>query len=244
MTGGGQGLGAEIVRKLASEGYDIAIHYFTSEEKAKTLAEEIKTTFHVDAMVVQADFMNEIQIEMMVRNVLDYFGKIDVLVNNAALEINSELIDKTKESFTQVLGINVIGTFLVSKLVGMKMVEEKYGKIIFVTSNNGIDQNDPVTLEYDASKMALHSVMKNLAIAFAPYVNVNAVAPGWVSTEKIEKINQELQGKLEEVESKKILLNRFGTPKEISEVIAFLASDKASYVNQEIIRVDGGIRYV
>lgn len=244
VTGGGQGLGAAIVEKFASSGYDVAIHYFMSEEKAKLLAEKIEKEFSVKAMLVQADLEDTRAIELMVSNILNRFSKIDVLVNNAALEINSEIEEKDPESFAQVLRVNVIGTFFLSKLVGTAMVKQQSGKIIFVTSNNGIDQNDPITLEYDASKMALHSVVKNLAIALAPFVNVNAVAPGWIKTDKVEKMNQELQGQLEKVESKKILLSRFGTKEEVSHVIFFLASDMASYINGEIIRVDGGIRNV
>lgn len=244
VTGAGTGIGKETVMKLASQGCDVVACYHTSKTEAEAVVNLASTIFGVDSMVVQVDLSKEEDIHKMVEKVIERFGKIDVLVNNAALEINSDFSCKTKESFEQVLGINVIGTFLLSKLVGEIMVQNHYGKIVFVTSNNAIDQNDPTTLEYDASKMALHSIMKNLAIQFAPFVNVNAVAPGWISTEKVEKVNQELQGMLEQEESKRILLNRFGKPEEVANVISFLVSDEASYLNGEIIRVDGGIRNV
>lgn len=244
VTGAGQGLGASIATNMAKDGYDVVLHYYQSEDSARTLAKQLEKTYGIHTLVVQANLLDEQEIQNMVEAVWKKFSNIDVLINNAALELNSALEEKTMMGFQQVLGINVVGTFLLSKMIGSKMQQQKSGTIIFITSNNAIDQNDPVTLEYDASKASLHSIMKNLAIAFAPFVRVNVIAPGWISTEKVEKMNQELQGKLEEVGSENILLGRFGKPEEIANVVSFLASEKASYINGEIIRVDGGIRHV
>ena len=120
------------------------------------------------------------------------------------------------------------------------MQKEKSGKIINISSNNAIDKYDPSTLEYDASKSAIINMTYNFAKEFAPFINVNCVAPGWVKTEKVLKLDNELDGKLISSESDKILLKRFADPTEIANVIAFLAGDEASYINGTVIKVDGG----
>ena len=244
ITGSNRGIGKAVAIQLAGCGYSVVIHYFQRKHEAIKVADEIKKRFAVDVMVVGADLKKETDIHKMVEKVMEKFGQIDVLVHNAAVEINSDFWDKTVDDFKLTFDVNVFGPFLLSKIVGKIMMENKKGKMIFVTSNNAIDQNDPITLEYDASKAVLHSMIKNLSIQFAPWIAINGVAPGWISTEKVEKINQELQGKFEEEESKRILLGRFGKPEEVASVISFLASEESSYINGEIIRVDGGVRNV
>lgn len=244
ITGSNRGIGKAVAMQLARCGYRIVIHYFKGEQEAMNVADEIKTCFSVDVIMIKADLKKEIDIHKMVEKVMEKFGQIDVLVHNAAMEINSDFWDKTVDDLKLTFDVNVFGPFLLSKIVGKIMMENKKGKMIFITSNNAIDQNDPITLEYDASKAALHSMIKNLAIQFAPLITVNGVAPGWISTEKVEKINQELQGKFVEEESKRILLKRFGEPEEVARVVSFLVSEESSYINGEIIRVDGGVRNV
>ena len=117
------------------------------------------------------------------------------------------------------------------------MMEKQYGKIINVSSTNGIDTTYPYSLDYDASKAGLINLTRNLAIEFSPYINVNAIAPGWVETE----INSELPKKYLQEEKEKILLKRFAEPEEIADLVLFLASDKARYMDGEVIRIDGGI---
>ena len=134
--------------------------------------------------------------------------------------------------------VNVVGTFLLSRLLGDKMYEKKEGTIINITSTNGIDTYFPMCLDYDASKAAMISLTHNLALQYAPYVRVNAVAPGWVATQKeIEGLDDAYL----ESESEKIYLRRIGTPEEIANVVFFLATKEASYINNTVIRVDGGL---
>ena len=166
------------------------------------------------------------------------FGKIDVLVNNAAISLDSMFYDKTAESFNKTLSTNVVGTFLVSKLVGEIMYNNKFGKIINISSTNGINTYYPMCLEYDASKAAIISLTHNLAIQFAPYVNVNAVAPGFIATES------EIGGMDEEfikLEEEKVLLRRAGKPQEVAKLVGFLVSENANFINNEVIKIDGGI---
>ena len=164
-----------------------------------------------------------------------FFGRIDVLINNAGIAIDDELEDHTVANFEKVLRVNLVGMFFITQYVTKFM---KKGCIVNVSSNNGIDCYSPLSIDYDASKAGVISLTHNFALALAPNIRVNAVAPGWTSTDSVLEMNP---SQLEE-ERKKILLERFATPEEIASVICFLASDSASYINGEIIRVDGGIR--
>lgn len=239
ITGASGGIGEAISIKLAKEGYNIIIHYNQNEENAKKVEETCKS-YGVKTLLVQANLEYEEDIKNMVDKIINSFGKIDILINNAALEINSNFKDKTKEDFKKVIDVNLIGTFLVTKYVSKYMLENKYGKIINITSNNAINKYDPNTLEYDASKAGIISLTHNLALEFAPFINVNAVAPGWVLTEKVKKLNESLDGMLVNDESKKILINRFVLPNEVASLVSFLVSDEASAINNQVIVIDGG----
>lgn len=174
----------------------------------------------------------------MVEEVIEEFHHIDVLVNNAGIAIDTIFEDKTVNNFLKTLEVNLIGTFLVSKYVGKYMLENKKGSIINVSSTNGIDTIYPESLDYDASKAGVISLTKNLALEYAPYIRVNSVAPGWVVTD----MNQDLSHEFIENEEKHILLKRFADSIEIAKVILFLAGNDASYINGEVIRVDGGFK--
>jgi len=239
VTGSSGGIGKYIALKLASEGYDVVIHYNQNEDSGKKVELECKN-YGVKTLLVQADLSNEAEIKNMIDKIIKEFGKIDILVNNAAIEINSDFKEKTKETFKKVLDVNLIGTFLVTKYASKYMLENKYGKIVNITSNNAINKYDPSTMEYDASKAGIISLTHNFALEFAPYINVNAVAPGWVLTEKVKELNNSLDGMLEQEESKKILINRFTLPEEVANLVSFLVSDDARAINNEIIKIDGG----
>ena len=239
VTGSSGGIGKYIALKLASEGYDVIIHYNQNEDSGKKVELECKN-YGVKTLLVQADLSNEDDIKNMIDKIIKEFENIDILVNNAAIEINSDFKDKTKETFKKVLDVNLIGTFLVTKYASKYMLENKYGKIVNITSNNAINKYDPSTMEYDASKAGIISLTHNLALELAPYINVNAVAPGWVLTEKVKELNNSLNGMLEQEESKKILINRFTLPEEVANLVSFLVSDDARAINNEIIKIDGG----
>jgi len=132
--------------------------------------------------------------------------------------------------------VNLVGTFLCSKYVGKVMLEQGRGRIINIASSNAINTYYPESCDYDASKAGVISLTHNFARELAPYINVNCICPGWVKTD----MNKELSYEQISTERKKILLNRFASPEEISKVVLFLASPAASYINDTIIRVDGG----
>lgn len=236
VTGSQRGIGKATVIEFASKGYDVVIDYFEEEEKAYTLKDYVEKEFSVKAFVIKADVRKEDEVRLMVENIIKEFGHIDVLVNNAGIALDKEFEDRTVEDWHNTLDTNLIGPFLVSKYVGAEMMKVKSGKIINVSSTNGINAFFPTSIDYDASKAGIISLTHNLALQFAPYINVNSVAPGWVNTD----MNKDLPEDLVREETEKIYIKRFAEPEEIAKVICFLASEDARYINGEIIKVDGG----
>lgn len=240
VTGSSKGLGSEIIKKYAKNGYNVVINYNKDKISAEKLKDFVEKNYKVEALVVKADVSVEEEVINMISTIVKKFNQIDVVVNNAAIELSTEIKDKNASSFRKVLDTNLIGTFLVSKYASVEMLKRESGNIINISSNNGIDAFDPYTMEYDASKAAVINLTKNLAKEFSPYINVNCVAPGWIKTEKVMELDKELNGMLIKEESKKILLKRFAEKEEIANVVYFLSSKDATYINGTIIRVDGG----
>ena len=209
----------------------------TDKENAKKLSSYLKEEYKTETLVIKADVSNEEQVKNMVQEIINKFGKIDVLVNNAGIAIDKEFENRTVEDWKRTLEVNTIGTFLVSKYASENMMKNKSGKIINISSTNGINTFFPSSIDYDASKAAVINLTYNLAIQFAPYINVNAVAPGWVNTE----MNKELPEDLIKEETEKIYKKRLAEPEEIAKVICFLASEDAEYINGTVIKVDGGM---
>ena len=236
ITGGSRGLGRACALKFAELNYNIIINYNNSYEEALNLKKYILENYSVFVLLVKADISNEQEVINMIDVIKNNYEKVDCLINNAGIAIDTLFEDKTVQNFRKIIDVNLIGTFLVSKYIGSLMLKEKSGTIINVSSTNAIDTYYPYSLDYDASKAGVISLTHNLARQFAPYIRVNCVAPGWINTE----MNKELDGEFIEEENKKILLERFSEPYEIANVIAFLASDEASYINGSVIRVDGG----
>ena len=187
--------------------------------------------------MVKCDISNEEEVKKMVNKIIDKFGKIDVLVNNAAISIDSLYQDKTAENFRKTIDTNLVGTFLVSKYVGDIMYENKYGKIVNVTSTNGINTYFPMCLDYDASKAGIISLTHNLAMQYSPYINVNAVAPGMMRT----PMNKEALAEREESYLERIPLKRIADPSEVASVVAFLCSKDADYMTGTTLDVTGGM---
>ena len=215
----------------------MVINYLTDKENAEKLSNYLKEEYKTETLVIKADVSNEEQVKNMVQETINKFERIDVLVNNVGIAIDKEFEDRTVEDWKRTLEVNTIGTFLVSKYVSENMMKNKSGKIINISSTNGINTFFPSSIDYDASKAAIINLTYNLAIQFAPYINVNAVAPGWVNTE----MNKELPEDLIKEETEKIYKKRFAKPEEIAKVICFLASEDAEYINGTVIKVDGGM---
>lgn len=236
VTGSSKGIGKATIIEFAKRGYDVVINYNNSEQEAIELKEYIERNFNVKALLIKADVTSEDEVKNMVTTIINEFNHIDVLVNNAGIAIDKEFEDRTVEDWEITLKTNLIAPFVVSKYIGEVMMRQKNGRIINVSSTNGINTFFPTSIDYDASKAGLINLTHNLAIQFAPYINVNCVAPGWVNTE----MNKELPKELIEEETEKIYKKRFAEPSEIGKVICFLASEDASFINDEVIKVDGG----
>lgn len=239
ITGASRGIGYQTAYEVAKEGANVIINYNNSIKQAKELEQLLKKEFGTKTLLVKADIKNEQEIIEMVNESINHFKKIDVLINNAAICKDTTFEDKTKENFMEILETNLVGTFLVSKHVSQHMLKEKTGKIINIASTNATYSYYPESLDYDASKAGIISLTHNLALHLSPYITVNAVSPGWTKTD----MNKELSKEQIKKEEEKILLNRFAQPQEIAKVIAFLSSDDANYINNQIINVDGGEKY-
>lgn len=238
ITGSSKGIGKATAIEFAKiGGYKVVINYLTDRENAEKLSSYLKQEYKIETLVIKADVSNEEQVKNMIQEAINKFGRIDVLVNNAGIAIDKEFEDRTVEDWKRTLEVNTIGTFLVSKYASENMMKNKSGKIINVSSTNGINTFFPSSIDYDASKAAIINLTYNLAIQFSPYINVNAVAPGWVNTE----MNKDLPKELIEEETEKIYKKRFAEPEEIAKVICFLASEDAEYINSTVIKVDGGM---
>ena len=236
VTGGNRGIGKSCIEEFAKAGLNVVINYCHHKEEAINLAEAIKEKYNVEAITIQCDVSKEEEVEKMVNEILDKFGGIDILVNNAGVSRDSLLLDKNMKEFRRVLDVNLIGTYLCSREVGKVMLDNKKGKIINISSSNALDTYYPESCDYDASKAGVISLTHNFALEFAPFIQVNCVCPGWVKTD----MNKGLSIDQIKEEKKKILLGRFAEAEEIAKVVTFLASSKASYINDSIIRVDGG----
>lgn len=236
ITGASGGIGSSIAHFLAKKQCHLILHYYQNEKEIKRVYEQC-SHYGIDILIVKANLENEIEIKNMIDKIQKKFKVVDILINNAAISIDTLFEDKTKENFMKTLEVNLVGTFLVSKYIGEMMLKNKSGNIINITSTNGIDKNYPMCLDYDASKAGLISLTHNLALQYAPYIRVNAIAPGWIATPNEMK---ELDEDYIKSEEEKIYLRRFGKPEEVASLVAFLVSEEANYINNSIIRIDGG----
>ena len=237
ITGGAKGIGAAIATELASTNHDIVINYLTSGKEAVSLMSKLSIKYGVNVLAIKCDISKEEEVDEMVEQIEMKFGGVDILINNAAIDLSSMWHEKKAEDFKKTLEVNVVGAYNVARRVYKHMLDKKWGRIINISSTNGINTYFPMCVEYDASKAALISLTHDLALQFAPYVNVNAIAPGFIGTES------ELKGYDEEFlksEQEKILVGRYGKPEEVAKLVGFLVSDDASYINNSVIRVDGG----
>lgn len=237
VTGGAQGIGKAIVLELAKNHYDVVINYLTSNKAAALLEEEIKKNYDVRVMTILADVSKEEEVDAMISLIEKKWGGVDILINNAAVDLSNLFHLKTADEFRKTLDVNVVGAFNCSKRVYRHMLDQEYGRIINISSTNGINTYYPMCIDYDASKAALISLTHNLAFEYGPYINVNAIAPGFIGTDN------ELDGYDEEFlkeEQEKIMVNRYGKPEEVAYLVKFLISDEANFINNTIIRIDGG----
>lgn len=235
ITGSSRGIGAATALYFAEKGFNIVINYVSNKEAADKLSKEINEKYQVGTLVLKCDVSNETEVINMLQLTKERFGKVDVLVNNAGIAIDTTLEDKTVDNFHRTLDVNLIGTFLTCKHIGTYMKEQGYGSIVNISSTNGIDSFYPYSMDYDASKAGVISLSHNFALEYAPTIRVNCIAPGWVNTE----MNKELDEDYIKEECEHILLGRFSEVEEIAKEIYHVAVE-STYLNDSVIKVDGG----
>ena len=234
ITGGTKGIGKAIALILAKEKHNLILTYVNDDISALQTKKELEQ--YTNVLVLKNDVTKEEEVIKLLDIVISNYNNIDILINNAGISIDTTLEDKTVDNFKRILDVNLIGPFLTSKYIGGYMFKNKCGKIINISSTNGIDTYYRESLDYDASKAGLNSLTHNFANMYAPFVIVNAIACGWVNTD----MNKEMDIEFKNKQLNKILLNRFADPLEIANVVNYLIND--TYINNSIIRVDGGVK--
>lgn len=234
VTGSSIGLGDSIIRKYASMGYDTVITYNSHKDEAIELQKEIKDKYNTESLVIKCDISKEEDIENLKNEIISKFNKLDVLVNNASIAIDTTFSDKTKKNYMKILEVNLVGTFLVSKIMSTIMSDNS--SIINISSTNGIDTYYEYSLDYDSSKAGIINLSHNLANYLSPKIRVNTICPGWINT----PMNKDMDIEFKKQEEDKILLKRFAEPSEIANLVYFISSDDANYINDSVIRIDGG----
>jgi len=234
VTGSARGIGKATIIEFASKGYNVVINYIESKVEANELKKYVESNFKIKALVIEADVSNEKAVKNMIDSIVKEFGRIDVLVNNAGIVYDRGFDEITIDEFKRTLEVNVLGAFIVSREVSKYM--KKGSTIVNVSSTNGTKTISPECLDYNISKVGLQSLTRDLAFQFKPNIRVNAIAIGWADTD----MNKDLPQDYIDDETAKIYLERFADPKEIAKTIYFLASEDSSYINSEILTIDGG----
>lgn len=236
ITGASRGIGRAIALYFAKNGAKVAVNYSGSEAKANEVVEEIKANGGT-AFAIKADISSSEDVTNMVKSVIDEFGSLDVLVNNAGITRDNLLMRMKEEDWDAVINTNLKGVFLTTKAVTRQMMKQRNGRIINIASIVGVSGNAGQA-NYVAAKAGVIGLTKTTAKELSSRgITVNAIAPGFIETD--------MTGKLEEGIKEDMLRNiplaRFGQPVDIAAAAAFLASDSSSYITGQTLHVDGGM---
>ena len=236
VTGASRGIGKAIALKYAENGYNVAINYVSDKTDVAELEKEFKEK-GAECLILKADVSKSEEVEELVKQTIQKFGKIDVLVNNAGITRDGLLMRMKEEDFDKVIEINLKGTFLVTKAVTPYMMKKKNGRIINLSSVVGVTGNAG-QCNYSASKAGAIGFTKSIAKELASRnIRANAVAPGFIATDMTSVLSDAVKENI----NNQIPLKRMGTAKEVAELIYFLGSEKSSYITGQVINVDGGL---
>src|SRR5690606_6464699 len=236
VTGSSRGIGRAIALELGRLGANVAVNYAGNEAKAQEVVDELEK-MGVQAIKIQADVTDEDAVKKMVKEIIQTFGSLEILVNNAGITRDNLLMRMKEEEFDEVINTNLKGAFLCTKAVVRQMMRQKYGRIINIASIVGISGN-PGQANYVAAKAGLIGLTKSNAKEMSSRnILVNPVATGFITTDMTDELTDEQK----EAIFRLIPLERFGEPEDVANVVGFLASDKAKYITGQTIHVDGGM---
>ena len=236
VTGGSRGIGAAIAKKLASRGMTVIINYCGSEDRALAVKSAIEAAGG-QAEAWRCDVSDCGQCEAFVKAVMEKYGRIDVLVNNAGITRDGLMMRMSDEDFSRVIDTNLKGTFYMMRFASRHMLKAKKGRIINMASVVGLMGNAG-QVNYAASKAGVIGATKSAAKELASRgITVNAIAPGFIDTEMTGALSEKVQEQI----LTQIPLGSFGKPEDIANCAAFLASDEAAYIPGQVIQVDGGM---
>ena len=235
VTGGTRGIGKAIVLDLAAHGADIALNFRQSADLAQELSEIVKEKGR-RALVLQADVANFDDAQLMVEKVLNDFGQVDILINNAGMNWDGVVWKMSEEQWDRVIEVDLKGTFNYTRAVTPIFREQNSGKIVNITSINGLRGKFGQS-NYSAAKAGVIGFTKACARELGrSSVNVNAVAPGLIETEMVKEAPE----KVREMALEEIVLGRLGLPEEVASVVTFLCSEGGRHITGQVIQVDGG----
>ncbi|HDD6970503.1 TPA: 3-oxoacyl-[acyl-carrier-protein] reductase [Staphylococcus aureus] len=236
VTGASRGIGRSIALQLAEEGYNVAVNYAGSKEKAEAVVEEIKAK-GVDIFAIQANVADADEVKAMIKEVVSQFGSLDVLVNNAGITRDNLLMRMKEQEWDDVIDTNLKGVFNCIQKATPQMLRQRSGAIINLSSVVGAVGN-PGQANYVATKAGVIGLTKSAARELASRgITVNAVAPGFIVSDMTDALSDELKEQM----LTQIPLARFGQDTDIANTVAFLASDKAKYITGQTIHVNGGM---
>ncbi|MFJ7933108.1 3-oxoacyl-[acyl-carrier-protein] reductase [Sporosarcina sp. NPDC096371] len=236
VTGASRGIGREIALLLAKEGARVAVNYSGSKDKADEVVNLIVESGG-EAFAIQADVSNADSVKAMVDQTLETFGSIDILVNNAGITRDNLLMRMKDDEWDDVISINLKGVFLCTKGVTRQMMRQRAGKIVNVASIVGVSGNAGQA-NYVAAKAGVIGFTKTVAKELASRnINVNAVAPGFITTDMTDALNEDVKGQMLST----IPLGKLGSPADVAKTVLFLLSDDAAYITGQTIHVDGGM---